>query len=218
MTGPFHVLLHRTATLARVAGAACLAVCFCGDSASARPGPVDDNYGYGRVAEAVDLGLSVKWADHNIGSSFANEVGRYFGYGDVDGRETSNDFKKYTKGDICGTEHDPAFVYWGGGWRLPTADEITELCERCEWRWVKLDGVEGFKVVGRRGKSIFLPVSGMKSNGNLQFEKIRGYYWSGNMCDDDANYAPALFFYKGGKLVKDYKKVFGFVIRPVRED
>lgn len=101
---------------------------------------------------------------------------------------------------------------------MPTADEITELCERCEWRWVKLDGVEGFKVVGRRGKSIFLPVSGMKSNGNLQFEKIRGYYWSGNMCDDDANYAPALFFYKGGKLVKDYKKVFGFVIRPVRED
>ena len=185
--------------------------------ANVAAGVPDDNYGYGKTGVAVDLGLSVKWADHNIGADSPSEVGRHFGFGDVDGRETSNDIKKYARGDISGTDRDPAYVYWGGGWRMPTADEVAELCERCEWKWVRRGGIDGFLVIGRGGRSIFLPVTGMRSNGRPQFENARGYYWSGVTCDDAPDYAPALFFYKGGRLVKDYKKIFGFVIRPVRE-
>lgn len=181
-------------------------------------GQSDENYGYGRTGTAVDLGLSVLWADHNVGADKPNEVGRMFGYGDVEGREESNDLSKYAKGDVSGTERDPAYVYWGGGWRMPTESELEELCDRCRWQWVKNGGVEGFRVTGNGGRSIFLPVTGMKSNGNLQFEKIRGYYWSGEVCNGNSDYAPMLFFYKGGKLIKDYKKAYGFAIRPVKED
>lgn len=178
----------------------------------------DENYGYGRTGSAVDLGLSVMWSDHNVGANAPSQVGRLFGYGNVDGKETSNDLRKYAKGDISGTEHDPAYVYWGGGWRIPTRDEFEELCDRCRWVWEKKNGVPGFRVIGTNGRSIFLPVTGMKSNGVLTFQDVRGYYWSGEVSDAGPNYAPVLFFYKGGKLIKDYKKAYGFAIRPVKED
>ena len=181
-------------------------------------GPSDDNYGYGRTPEAVDLGLSVMWADHNVGADYPNEIGRYFGYGDVDGNETSNIISRYATGDVSGTEHDPANSFWGQGWRMPTAEEMTELCERCSWKWVKKGSTEGYLVTGRRGQSIFLPVTGMQSKGELQFEGVRGYYWTGESCDGSVDYAYSLFFYKGGKLMKNYKKFYGFAIRPVKEE
>lgn len=177
-----------------------------------------ENYGYGRTGSAVDLGLSVMWSDHNVGADAAQQVGRLFGYGDVEGNETSNDLRKYAKGDVAGTERDPAYVYWGGGWRMPTQSEFEELCDRCRWVWEKRAGVAGFRVVGAGGRSIFLPVTGMKSNGSLQFQGERGYYWSGENSVAGSGYAPVLFFYKGGKLIKSYKKAYGFAIRPVRED
>ena len=178
----------------------------------------DENYGYGRTPTAVDLGLSVMWADHNVGADHPSEVGRLFGYGDVEGKETSNDMDKYVSGDISGTERDPAYVYWGGGWRMPTQSELEELQRRCKWKWVKNGKVAGFRVIGTNGRSIFLPVTGMKSNGNLQFADIRGYYWSGEMCGGGSSYVYALFFYNGNQLIKNYKKVYGFAIRPVKED
>lgn len=178
----------------------------------------DENYGYGRTGTAVDLGLSVMWSDHNVGADAAAQVGRLFGYGDVEGNETSNDLRKYAKGDVAGTESDPAYVYWGGGWRMPTQSEFEELCDRCRWVWEKRAGVAGFRVIGAGGRSIFLPVTGMKSNGVLQFENDRGYYWSGENSVTGSGYAPVLFFYKGGKLIKNYKKAYGFAIRPVKED
>lgn len=178
----------------------------------------EHNYGYGRVATAIDLGLSVMWADHNVGADYPTQIGRYFGYGDVDGNETSNDPAKYAKGDVAGTDGDPAYVYWGGGWRMPTHDELQELCDRCRWTWVKNNGVEGFRVTGPNGNSIFLPVTGMKSNGELKFDDARGYYWGGEAIPGMKGYVPTLFFYKGGKLVKNYKTFYGFAIRPVKED
>lgn len=209
------VNLFRTARIYILTLAVALAAMASAD-VSRRP-QSDENYGYGRTATAVDLGLSVMWADHNVGADNAREPGRFFGYGDVEGSETSNDPRKYESGDISGTENDPAYVYWGSGWRMPTEKEIYELCDRCRWDWVRVGGTEGFRVTGHNGGSIFLPVTGMRSNGNPQFEGVRGYYWGGEVSDLGKDYAPALFFYKGGKLVKDYKKAYGFAIRPVYE-
>ncbi len=210
-------------TLALLAGAICIAATTMPSTegvrtANASLGPNGDNYGYGRTPEAVDLGLSVMWADHNVGANHSNEIGRFFGYGDVDGNETSNFIQRYATGDISGTEHDPAYSFWGQGWRMPTSEEMTELCERCSWKWVKKSGVNGFLVTGKRGQSIFLPVTGMKSNGEMQFEGVRGYYWTGETSEGSTDYAYTLFFYKGGKLIKNYKKFYGFVIRPVKEE
>jgi hypothetical protein len=48
---------------------------------------VDDNYGTGKApdgVEAVDLGLSVKWASFNVGATKPEEYGDYFAWGEIE--------------------------------------------------------------------------------------------------------------------------------------
>ncbi len=166
---------------------------------------------------AVDLGLSVMWADRNVGAMGPVEAGRVFGYGDITGEEISTKYDDYVSEDVGGTDRDAANHYWGLGWRLPSISEITELVERCQWTWTQRDGVDGYVVKGRGGNSIFLPVTGHRTDSTMCFVKTRGYYWSGEITSYNKNYAGALFFYKGNKFQKDYRKIYGFAIRPVRE-
>ena len=60
---------------------------------------------------------------------------------------------------------DAASVNWGGAWRMPTELEVHELIEYCHWEWTILNDVEGYKVKGPNGNSIFLPVDQEKSYG-----------------------------------------------------
>lgn len=69
----------------------------------------------GEVADAVDLGLSVKWASHNLGASSPEEDGGLYGWGDP----TGNRIDKYVPAaiydkNISGTKYDIARVHWGG--------------------------------------------------------------------------------------------------------
>lgn len=178
---------------------------------------ISEKAGYGLPGNAVDLGLSVLWSDRNVGSTGPTDMGRIFGYGDITGSVTSFALDDYISQDVSGTDRDPAYVFWGSGWRMPTASEIDELVNRCEWRWAVRNGVPGFIVKGRNG-AIFLPVTGQRSGDKLAFQQTRGYYWSGDISDSDHDYASALFFHKGGKMLKDYRKFYGFAIRPVREE
>ncbi|MBQ2321806.1 MAG: hypothetical protein II375_04505 [Bacteroidales bacterium] len=179
--------------------------------------PLSQRAGYGMPGQAVDLGLSVLWSDHNVGATGPQDVGRFFGYGDITGTVTTCSYSDYVSQDVVGSDRDPAFVFWGGGWRMPTASEINELVERCEWKWVVKNGVPGYVVSGRNG-SIFLPVTGQRSGKEWAYQQTRGYYWSGEISEANRDYAGALFFHKGGKMLKDYRKFYGFVIRPVKEE
>ena len=166
---------------------------------------------------AVDLGLSVMWGDRNVGAAAPSDVGAFFGYGDITGEIVSTKYVDYVSEDITGTDRDPANHYWGPGWRMPRTSEIAELVERCEWRWVSRGDTEGYLVTGRGGNSIFLPTTGHRTDSTLYFQKTRGYYWGGEVDEFNKNYASALFFYRGNKFVKEYRKIYGFVVRPVRE-
>ncbi len=178
---------------------------------------ISERAGYGLPGNAVDLGLSVLWSDHNVGATGPTDQGRIFGYGDITGSVTSFVFADYISQDISGSDRDPAYVFWGSGWRMPTASEIKELIDRCEWRWAVRNGVPGFIVKGRNS-AIFLPVTGQRSGEELAFQQTRGYYWSGEISEVDHDYASALFFHKGGKMLKQYKKFYGFAVRPVKEE
>lgn len=178
---------------------------------------VSKTAGYGMPGRAVDLGLSVLWSDQNIGASGPDDAGRLFGYGDISGAVTTCSYADYVSQDVVGTDRDPAYVFWGGGWRMPTASEVNELVERCEWRWTVRDGVEGYVVKGRSG-SIFLPTTGQRSGKEVSYAKTRGYYWSGEVSEADDDYASALFFYRGGHVLKEYRRFYGFAIRPVKEE
>jgi hypothetical protein len=54
------------------------------DTASGITGNVDPN---SAIADAVDLGLSVKWASWNVGAAKPEEYGGYFGWADVTGKK-----------------------------------------------------------------------------------------------------------------------------------
>jgi uncharacterized protein (TIGR02145 family) len=161
------------------------------------------------VPDAVDLGLSVKWASANLGASKPDEAGGYFAWGETapkagvyDGKkykfgEYSNQMTKYNFYTVLSStlrslttvtpvdckvtldpEDDAATVLLGGGWRMPTADELWELKTKCTWTPVTtvLDSTEFFveqrlegclitsNVPGYEGNSIFLPAAGFISD------------------------------------------------------
>ena len=112
--------------------------------------------------ECVDLGLSsgVKWAICNIGANKPEEYGDYIAWGET---KAKSEYPKYkTKMfPISNTSRDAATVQWGDLWRMPTKRDFKELLEMCKWEWVKINGTNGYKVIGPNGNSIFLPAAGM---------------------------------------------------------
>ena len=130
------------------------------------------------VAYPVDLGLSVKWASWDMGATSPEVNGQVYRWGSPNYRDNS----------IAATRHDVAHVLWGIGWRIPTYDECVELIEKCTWRRTKLNTIDGVRVYGPNGNSIFFP---FRMNYSL-------YYWTANVCKDSlqAQKLAAWCFYK----------------------
>lgn len=136
----------------------------------------------------VDIGLSVKWATCNVGAKTPGELGQYFAWGDTQTKESFAE-DNYTIGEradlaeLKDTQYDTATAIWGNGWRMPTAEEMDELCKKCKWMWAKQNGNFGFKVTGPNGNSIFLPCSHTQMAGNERDEYDEGHYWSSTKED-----------------------------------
>jgi len=125
--------------------------------------------------EAVDLGLSVYWADRNVGANSIDDIGGKYMWGEVKTKEYSSDYKwniDIDSGfhrcmdiglDISGTPYDVAHVKWGDGWRMPTVSEMDELIQKCTWQWISQVGgldassFEGVLITGPNGNSIYFP-------------------------------------------------------------
>jgi len=126
--------------------------------------------------EAVDLGLSVLWAEKNLRD-------------DIPG---GKDHFKWCVGlerpqyqyhnAISGSQYDPVTQLWGQEWRMPWADEMRELVEKCTWEPATEGGKTGWKVVGPNGKSIFMPADGYRYSEVLKVAEagVKGYYWTAN--------------------------------------
>lgn len=100
----------------------------------------------------VDLGLSVNWANKNMG----DVSGNYFKGIELD------DVKEWDSipMNFGGTQYDPATNALGESYRLPTVSEWKELIDKCDWNWVEIDGVSGYLITGKNGNKIFLPSVG----------------------------------------------------------
>lgn len=175
------------------------------------------------VAEAIDLGLSVKWASCNVGASLPSDYGFYYAWGETtpkSGAYKYYDSRKkkyeYIGSNISGTKYDVARVRWGGTWRMPTLDEINELCNKCSWQWTEVNGVNGQKVTGPNGNSIFLPAAGYIDGEDVYYRGWQGDYWSATWHSDGA--ACDLLFDDddGGDDFCD-GRALGFSVRPVTE-
>ena len=164
------------------------------------------------AVEAVDVGLSVKWANMNVGATKDSGFGSYFAWGEVKPKQfyswgtyvwSKGDTQyplKYTTTDRktqLVPSDDAARTNWGGEWRMPTVDEFEELTDltKCDWEWITKDGVNGYKVTGKKtGKSIFLPITGFRFYEAVQFRAINGIYWSSTLDTGTPNKAWCLEF------------------------
>ena len=149
------------------------------------------------------------WADRNVGASRPEDYGLYFWWGDTVGYRPSSDgtfgFNFYyhntaiytygkdedselqnagwvTSDGVLAPAHDAAHVQWGGAWRMPTAQELHNLCyNNCDWTWTTMNGVNGYVVRGKgayASNSIFLPAAGYGYMTSLYGADSLGDYWS----------------------------------------
>ena len=177
--------------------------------------------------EYVDLGLpsGLKWATCNVGANKPEDYGDYFAWGELKPKQeyTDQTYEHYRSinrkmvflGEISGnTQYDTARVKWGGSWRMPTFDELNELRTKCTWNWTTQNGVNGYKVTGPSGASIFLPAAGYRDGSSLYDAGSDGNYWSSTPNDD---YAYLLYFYSNDLYIIDYNRYYGRSVRPVLE-
>ncbi len=172
--------------------------------------------------EYVDLGLSVKWATCNVGANKPEDDGNYYAWGETSTKSsyTESNSKTYGKQmyDIKGnSQYDAARANWGGSWRLPTKTECQELVDRCTWKWTTQNGVNGYKVTGPNGNSIFLSAAGRRYESSLYGAGELGYYWSSTPIDGYDNNASYIFFNSVNTYMNNYNRYYGRSVRPVSE-
>ena len=176
--------------------------------------------------EYVDLGLSVKWATHNLGAEKPEDFGNNYAWGEVETKDTydwsnykwcnggepiSYSSKKLTK--YCTTSSygnvdnkttleiadDAANANLGGNWRMPTSAEVDELISECEWIWQE----GGYLVVSKvNSKSIFIPSA-----------SVCAKYWTSDYSGYKDSYI--LYVSPSNYYKTDNSREKGLLIRPV---
>lgn len=213
-------------------------------STLSQPSGGGDTPGYDNFGTAIDLGLSVKWANMNVGASKPEDYGDYFAWGETTPKTTydqenykwyDSGFTKYNETDGMTTlelSDDAAHANWGGTWRMPTVKELEELNTSCSWTWTTQNDVNGYLVTGPNGNSIFFPAAGYLKDESLIRVNSYGYYLSSLRFTSPAAQS-VLFFFTSGKhktnsnttdysVVTDfnnnvYVRYHGFSVRPVTE-
>ena len=195
--------------------------------------------------EAVDLGLSVKWASFNLGATKPEEYGGHYQWA---GTEDVSDMSIQIFWDNCpyhtGTNRDiewtkyvaessygpvdnlttleacddAATVNLGGTWRMPTISEWVELrdSENSTWTWTTIDGINGYRVRSKHNSnSIFLPAAGIRSEDRLGDFNEFADYWSSTHLPEITFYAYKLDFHSEAVHKYYCNRFYGLSVRPV---
>ena len=188
--------------------------------------------------EAIDLGLpsGIKWAACNVGANSPEEYGGYYAWGETEEKSnydwstykwcngSENSVTKYCTDSDNGTvdnktvldpEDDVAHVKWSGSWRMPTSSEQEELRNNCTWIWTTQNGVNGYRVTGSNGNSIFLPAAGYRKGTDVNNRGKYGYYRSSSSYS--YNSTEAFFLCVFDYCYSCYSRRSGLSVRPVSE-
>ena len=184
----------------------------------------DDNHPH-----VIDLGLGVKWACCNVGATTPEEYGTYYSWGETK-EKTSYTEENYqygyvdsnglrhlkSTGNISGTSDDIAYIKWGSSWRLPTSDELKELESNCCCEITTVNDVDGIKVTGPNGGSIFLPFAGTYRGSSILGQCNEGHYWSGTPKGYYGSIGYYLYFSDSEEMVRLHSYPYdGRTVRPV---
>ncbi len=192
------------------------------------------------IPQAVDLGLSVKWANFNLGAAKAEENGKYYAWADTRGYTlsephdftwanapyctdpsnptNSSSWSKYNTTDAgLESSDDAATVNLGGSWRMPTYAEWEQLVSQCTWTWTSQSGINGYKVSASNGNWIFLPAAGHRDGTSSYYVGSTGHYWSDLVVSRGVYDAWSMDFNLTGRRnpVSRYNRYYGFSVRPV---
>lgn len=153
---------------------------------------------------AVDLGLSVYWANANVGAVDESDWGNFYAWGETEPKSDYGwynykharyDEKHLTKynysaeygvvdnnNSLDRADDVSETVSGGGGIKrlipiIPNKQQWEELFEKCSKEWVSQDGVNGMRFTGPNGNSIFIPASGMMYK-EQRMHHDRGFYWT----------------------------------------
>ena len=125
-----------------------------------------------------------------------------------------------TADGVLAPEHDAAHVHWGGDWRMPTKQELSDLNSKCDWAWTMQNGVQGYLVKGKgvyASANIFLPSAGYGRGASLLYVGSDGYYWSSVPDSGDDDTAWTLDFASSGHGTSNYgSRCYGRSVRPVQ--
>ncbi|MBR3078426.1 MAG: hypothetical protein IKH01_01265 [Prevotella sp.] len=148
--------------------------------------------------EFVDMGVSVRWAKHNIGAKEEADFGGLFGFGDLTGCNPSIDAADYASADTYMTALDIA--YWATGMKgtLPTADQFEELFKVCKTQWVEQNGIAGYLVTAKNGNTIFLPAAGKRIGHDISEAGVQGNYLTGTVNASNTQFAVDYEFSRTG--------------------
>ena len=196
--------------------------------------------------EWVDLGLpsGTLWAKCNVGANVPEGSGDYFAWGEIEPKSNyswstyihcngkANRLIKYCTnsnyGDVGFTddltellpEDDAATAIWGEKWQTPDSVQLAELFDTDNTRtnWENRQGRWGWLVTScRNGKSIFMPLCGLRIDGDFYDVNTEGYYLSRTLA---ASHSPLSIFYQsinrdGFNTTESYRYC-GYSVRPVR--
>lgn len=163
------------------------------------------------------------WATCNVGASVPEDYGDYFAWGETEPKDYYDwsNYKWYEYGYADGywhsgytkyctnssdgldgfvdnkTELDPsddaACTYYPDG-RMPSVEQIQELCNNCTWQWANRNGVNGQLVTGPNGNTMFLPAAGCCEYGLFEGAGSDVFFWSRTLNSGQPSNAYALYF------------------------
>ena len=197
-----------------------------------QPGREEDTEIYSKV----DLGLSVMWANRNVGAAVFSDLGDTYSWGettapigyDVEGGKWDKyflDLLYHTADYKTALEEcdDVAYTIAGEKWRIPSKYEMEELLatrNNPDYQWWYVNGENtpycGWSIKYLvNGNSIFLP-TGWK--GDDPFLYMRGYYWTSTGYKEDMDYAWHLEFDNHfTSMYRDHRSI-KMAVRPVWGD
>ncbi len=195
--------------------------------------------------EAVDLGLSVKWATCNVGATSPEKYGNYYAWGETESKSdyswdtykygsAQNALTKYCDNSSYGKDgftdelttleaaDDAATANWGEEWRMPTEKEWEELYKNCTYEWTtnyNETGVKGYIFKSKtNSNSIFLPAAGVYTIGGLNSAGSNCNYWSRSLYTGYPIYANSADFRWGNsESITSCFRYCGMSVRPVQD-
>ena len=193
---------------------------------------------------SIDLGLpsGTKWACCNVGASKPEDKGGHYAFGEVETKSNYTiDTYQYAVNDahgflikdtryfytfidiglnIAGTIYDAATVNWGDSWCMPTRAQCNELRNYTSSEYTTQNGVDGLKITGNNGATIFLPAAGYRAKSYDINDGYGGMYWHSSFGSGFWINAYYLRF-SGSSLFIDSegeRRWYGLSIRPVRKN